>query len=281
MSGIDTLDVAAILSRLDHATRAAFATIEVVDAIDSTNSELLRRRTPDHGIVALFADTQHGGRGRQGRAWISPPGANLYVSVSRRLSGELARLGGLSLAVGVATAEAMRALGAVDVEVKWPNDLVVDGGDAGLRKLGGILIEGGVQDGVPRAVVGIGLNVRMPAEATTPIDQPWTDLQAQVEDGAPARDAVAAALLASLAEALARFDAEGLAPFLRRFDALDALRDAPLAAVIAGRTITGVAAGIADDGALLLRTNDGLRALHAGEVSVRRRGGAHDRDSKA
>lgn len=281
MSGIDTLDAAAILSRLDDATRATFATIEVVDAIDSTNSELLRRRTPDHGIAALFADTQHGGRGRQGRAWISPSGANLYVSVSRRFSGELARLGGLSLAVGVTTAEAMRALGAVDVGVKWPNDLIVPADDGALRKLGGILIEGGLQDGVPRAVVGIGLNVRMPAEATTAIDQPWTDLQAQIDDGAPARDVVAATLLASLAEALARFDAEGLAPFLLRFDAFDALRDAQIDAVIAGHTVTGVAAGIADDGALLLRTDAGLRPLHAGEVSVRRRGGAQDRDSKA
>jgi BirA family biotin operon repressor/biotin-[acetyl-CoA-carboxylase] ligase len=271
MSAIDTLDASSILTRLDPTTRAAFASIEVVDAIDSTNSELLRRRTPDSGLVALFADRQHGGRGRQGRPWASPPGANLYLSVSRRFTGELARLGGLSLVVGIATAEALRAIGAARVAVKWPNDLVVD--DTGtLRKLGGILIEGGLQDGVARAVIGIGLNVRMPAEAATAIDQPWTDLQAQIAGGAPARDSVAAALLASLAKALAQFDADGLAPFLPRFDALDALRDAQVDALIADRTVTGVAAGIADDGALRLRTDDGLRLLHAGEVRVRRRG---------
>ncbi len=271
MSAIDTLDASSILTRLDPTTRAAFASIEVVDAIDSTNSELLRRRTPDSGLVALFADRQHGGRGRQGRPWASPPGANLYLSVSRRFTGELARLGGLSLVVGIATAEALRAIGAARVAVKWPNDLVVD--DTGtLRKLGGILIEGGLQDGAARAVIGIGLNVRMPAEAATAIDQPWTDLQAQIAGGAPARDSVAAALLASLAKALAQFDADGLAPFLPRFDALDALRDAQVDALIADRTVTGVAAGIADDGALRLRTDDGLRLLHAGEVRVRRRG---------
>lgn len=271
MNWAEAFDAPAILARLDAATHAAFASIEVVDAIDSTNSELLRRRTPDSGLVALFADRQHGGRGRQGRPWASPPGANLYLSVARRFTGELARLGGLSLVAGIATAEAMRAIGAVAVGVKWPNDLVVD--DAGtLRKLGGILIEGGVQDGAVRAVIGIGLNVRMPAEAASAIDQPWTDLQAQIACGAPARDVVAAALLAALAEALARFDAEGLAPFLPRFAALDALRDAQVDAQVADRTVTGVAAGIADDGALRLRTDAGLLPLHAGEVRVRRRG---------
>ena len=268
MNDFDTFDAASLLSRLDDATRAA--SIEVVDAIDSTNSELLRRRTPERGLVALFADSQHGGRGRQGRPWASPPGANLYLSVSRRFAGELARLGGLSLVAGIATAEAMRAIGAGGVGVKWPNDLVVDD-DGVLRKLGGILIEGGLQDGVVRAVIGIGLNVRMPAEAATAIDQPWTDLQAQIAGGAPAREAVAAALLASLAEALACFDAEGLAPFLPRFDALDALRGAQIDALIADRTVAGMAVGIADDGALRLRTDDGLQALHAGEVRVRRR----------
>lgn len=271
MSDIDTLDASSILARLDTATRAAFASIEVVDAIDSTNSELLRRRTPDSGLVALFADTQQGGRGRQGRPWASPPGANLYFSVSRRFSGELARLGGLSLVVGIATAEALRAIGAERVAVKWPNDVVVDD-DGVLRKLGGILIEGGVQDGTVRAVIGIGLNVRMPAEAATAIDQPWTDLQAQSAGGTPGRDSVAATLIASLAKALAQFDADGLAPFLARFDTLDALRDAQVDALVGDQTITGIAVGVADDGALRLRTEDGLRSLHAGEVRVRRRG---------
>jgi BirA family biotin operon repressor/biotin-[acetyl-CoA-carboxylase] ligase len=281
MSDIDTLDAASLQSRLDDATRAAFAAIEVVDAIDSTNSELLRRRTPEHGLVALFADSQHGGRGRQGRAWTSPPGANLYLSLARTFDGNIARLGGLSLVVGVAIAEALRALGAARIGVKWPNDLVVDDEDGRLRKLGGILIEGGLQAGRPRAVIGIGLNVRMPADAATVIDQPWTDLQAQIDDGAPPRETVAAALLASLADALATFDAEGLAPFLPRFDALDALRGAQIDALVADRTVTGEAVGIGDDGSLLLRTNDGLRALHAGEVRVRRRGRVHDHGSKA
>lgn len=269
MPSADALDADAIRAQLPAEVRAAFAAIEVVDDIDSTNSELLRRRTPDTGIVALFAEHQSGGRGRQGRAWASPPGANLYLSLARSFDGDFARLGGLSLAVGVAVAEALHALGARTVAIKWPNDLVVDDGER-LRKLGGVLIEGGLQDGRPRAVIGLGLNVRMPAEAAAAIDQPWTDLDALLGDAALPRNVVAGRLLDALSAALQAFDAHGLRPFLPRFELLDALRDLPLTARIGEREVVGTAMGIDDDGALVLRTDAGLQPLRAGEVSVRR-----------
>jgi BirA family biotin operon repressor/biotin-[acetyl-CoA-carboxylase] ligase len=145
----DALDATALRARLSPSTAARYVAIDVVDAIDSTNSELLRRRTPERGIVALFAERQSGGRGRQGRVWASPPGENLYLSLARGFDGALSRLGGLSLAVGVAVAEALRDLGASGVALKWPNDLVVDDGSV-LRKLGGILVEAGLQDGRAR-----------------------------------------------------------------------------------------------------------------------------------
>lgn len=270
MPSADALDADAIRAQLPAEVRAAFAAIEVVDDIDSTNSELLRRRTPDSGIVALFAEHQSGGRGRQGRAWASPPGANLYLSLARSFDGDFARLGGLSLAVGVAVAEALHALGARSVAIKWPNDLVVDDGET-LRKLGGVLIEGGLQDGRPRAVIGLGLNVRMPAEAAAAIDQPWTDLDALLGDAALPRNVVAGRLLDALSAALQAFDAHGLRPFLPRFELLDALRDLPVTARIGEREVVGTAMGVDDDGALVLRTDAGLQPLRAGEVSVRRR----------
>jgi BirA family biotin operon repressor/biotin-[acetyl-CoA-carboxylase] ligase len=263
------LDEAALRDALPASARARFASIEVLDEIDSTNSELLRRRTQERGIVALFAERQSGGRGRQGRTWASPPGANLYLSLARGFDGALARLGGLSLAVGVATAEALHALGATHVALKWPNDLVVDDGSA-LRKLGGILVEAGLQDGRPRAVIGLGLNLRMPAEAATAIDQPWTDLDTLLCSEAPPRAAVAIAVLAALADALESFDAQGLAPFLPRFAALDALHGAEVIAIAGERQTPGTAEGIDADGALRLRTAAGEIALRAGEVSLRR-----------
>jgi BirA family biotin operon repressor/biotin-[acetyl-CoA-carboxylase] ligase len=266
----DGLEAAAMRAAMPIYAASRIASLDIVDSIDSTNSELLRRETPARGIAALFAEHQTGGRGRQGRVWASPAGSNLYLSVARCFDGTLARLGGLSLIAGIAAAETLHALGADTVRVKWPNDLVTIDGDA-LRKLGGVLVEADLQDGRPRAVVGLGLNLRMPTTAAVDIDQPWTDLQALLGGASPPRNRVAAVVLATLAEHLDRFDAEGLATFVPRFAALDALHGAAVTATIGDRTLAGVAAGITDDGALRLRTDEGEQLLRAGEVSVRRR----------
>ena len=264
----DPLDIGALRAQLDLATLPRLASVEIVDRIDSTNSELLRRRTPARGLAALFAEAQDGGRGRHGRVWQSPSGGNLYGSVARCFEGDLARLSGLSIAVGIAAAEAMHALGAHALRVKWPNDLVVVEDDA-LRKLGGVLVEGGWQDGRARAVIGIGLNVRMPDDAAARIDQPWTDLQRQLGDARPSRNALAAALLDALAATLESFDRDGLAPLIPRFERLDALCGRTIDATDGATALHGIADGLHDDGALRLRTAAGLHALRTGEVSVR------------
>lgn len=261
---VELLDAERIRASLQAATVYALSSLDVAWSLDSTNSELLRRKAPERGVEVLLAEQQTGGRGRRGRQWASPIASNLYLSLSRQFSGGLARLGGLSLVVGVAVAEALRQAGYGAVGVKWPNDLLAHG-----RKLGGILVEGGGEHGGPvRAVIGIGVNVRMPAPVAMTIDQAWTDL-AGLGDGAPSRNALAAQLLDTLLPALEQFDRDGLPPFLARYAALD---------VLAGRAITvhgpqgdeqGVADGIGDDGALRVRMDQGVRQVHAGEVSVR------------
>lgn len=268
----DPLDIGALRAQLDVATLPRLAGVEIVDRIDSTNSELLRRRTPARGLAALFAEAQDGGRGRHGRIWQSPPGSNLYLSVARCFDGDLSTLSGLSIAAGIAAAEAMHALGVCEARVKWPNDLVVVDGGA-LRKLGGVLVEGGVQDGRARAVVGIGLNVRMPDDAAARIDQPWTDLHRLVGDALPTRNRVAAAVLDALASTLETFARDGLRGMIARFDALDALHGRAISAIDAaagnGDAVHGIADGLCDDGAMRVRTDDGPRTLRAGEVRVR------------
>ncbi len=259
---VELLEAQRILARMQRA--GSVSALDVAWSLDSTNSELLRRKAPAQGAEVLLAEQQTGGRGRRGRHWASPIAANLYLSVSRQFSGGLARLGGLSLVVGVAVAEALRQAGFASVGVKWPNDLLADD-----RKLGGILVEGGGEHGGPvRAVIGIGINVRMPDAAAASIDQAWTDL-ATLAGAAPSRNVLAAGLLDALLPALDLFDAEGLPPFLARYAALDAL---------AGRAITvhgpqgdahGIADGIGDDGALQVRIGAERRQVHAGDVSVR------------
>lgn len=274
---LELLAAEAIRAQLPPIAGAQLADLEIVWSLDSTNSELLRRPAPAAGCVVLLAERQTGGRGRRGRAWASPLAAHLYLSVTRSFGGGLARLGGLSLVAGIAAAEALQALGIHGVRLKWPNDLVVEQDIAdpnptrgGLRKLGGLLVEGGGEAGGPaRAVVGLGLNVRMPAAFAARIGQPWTDL-ASLCGQAPSRNALAAAVLARLLPALEAFDRDGLAPFLPRYAALDALAGRPVTVQLQDGERHGTALGIGPDGALRTRLHDGGEcAFHSGEVSVR------------
>lgn len=268
---LDLLDATAIHDGLSTAVQAQLAALDIAWSIDSTNSELLRRPSPAAGTAVLLAERQTGGRGRRGRVWMSPLAAHLYLSLSRTFGGGLARLGGLSLVAGIAVAEALHALGFEAVRLKWPNDLVVVDAAGRLRKLGGLLVEGGGEHAGPaRAVIGLGLNVRMPAAAAAAIDQPWCDLAGVSRDVVPVRNAVAAALLARLLPALEQFDAAGLVPFLPRYAALDALAAQPVTVTGARSEHAGIALGLADDGALRLRLADGSEcSFHAGEISVR------------
>jgi BirA family biotin operon repressor/biotin-[acetyl-CoA-carboxylase] ligase len=261
----DLLDAGVLRASLPVPVAAGLDALEVAWSLDSTNSELLRRPAPA-GTAVLLAERQTAGRGRLGRAWDSPLGAQVCLSVRRGFDGGLARLGGLSLVAGVAVAEALRALGFDAVGLKWPNDLV-----AGDRKLAGLLVEGGGEHAGPvHAVIGIGINVRLPEAAARAIDQPWTDLARLGGGATPSRNAVAAAVLGSLLPALDAFDRDGLAPFLPRYAALDVLAGRPVR-VLAGRdVVAGHAAGLAGDGGLRVRTDAGEdRTFHAGEVSVR------------
>ena len=262
------LEAASIRAAMAPAAQLQLASLEVAWTLDSTNSELLRRGAPADGCAVLLAERQTGGRGRRGRSWQSPLGAHVYLSVDRQFEGGLARLGGLSLVAGIAACEALHGLGFGRVALKWPNDLVVDDGH-GLRKLGGLLVEGGGEaGGAARAVIGLGLNVRMPAVVGAGIDQPWIDLAAM--QAGVSRNAVVVAVLDALLPALARFDADGLAPFLPRYAAHDALAGRGVRVHDAASIWEAQALGIAEDGALRVRMGDGHeRRVHAADVSVR------------
>ena len=267
-SPLDLLDAGAIRAAMATDARARLQALEVAWRIDSTNSVLLARRAPETGVAVLLAEQQTAGRGRRGRVWVSPLAAHLYLSVLRRFDGGLARLGGLSLVAGIAVAEALRDRFGIAAGLKWPNDVLVDG-----RKLGGILVEGGGEHGGPvQAVIGIGINVRMPETLANDIGQPWIDLASAYPGVVLQRSRVAAAVLEHLVRALDDFDAHGLAPFLARYRALDVLagHDIDVHAPDGMRAMEAL--GLAADGGLRVRSRgDGSESvLHSGEVSVRK-----------
>lgn len=262
---LDLLDAQAIASGLPADLRGELAACEVAWEIDSTNAALLARPA-SAGVQALFAEAQTAGRGRRGRIWASPLAAHLYLSLQRRFDGGVAALSGLSIAVGVATAQALREMDFAEVGLKWPNDLFAHG-----RKLGGILIEfAGEDSGLVRAVIGIGINVRMPASAAVGIEQPWIDL-ASLGKPVPTRNALASAVLGAQLRALREFAGAGLAPFVERWQALDAMAGQEVDVLAGERREAGIALGIDARGALRVRHADGERVHFSGEVSVRAR----------
>jgi len=266
---LELLDRERILHGLPTAVRGQLAGLEVRWSVDSTNSALLREETPPMaGCRVLLAERQTVGRGRRGRIWRSPLAAHLYLSCARRFEGGLGRLGGLSLVAGVAVARALHGLGFMQIRLKWPNDLVFE--DAGsLHKLGGLLVEGsGEQAGHARAVIGLGLNVRMPAAEAARIDQPWCDL-ATLAATPPSRNALAAAVLAELLPALERFERDGLEPTLYAYRALDALQDREVQIHDNDGDWGGRALGLSADGGLRVATAGGERIVHAADVSLR------------
>ncbi|KAA2285408.1 bifunctional biotin--[acetyl-CoA-carboxylase] ligase/biotin operon repressor BirA [Arenimonas fontis] len=261
---LELLDARAMAAAMSPEARRQLSRLTVLFDTDSTNAVALREPAPARGCAVWLAERQQAGRGRRGRAWVSPLAAHVYLSVSRRFEGGIAALQGLSLAVGVVACEALRALGFADVGLKWPNDLLARG-----RKLGGILVEvGGEAAGPVRAVVGLGVNVQMPSAMGRAIEQSWVDL-AGLAGGSVSRPMVASALLDALLPALAQFEREGPAPFLARWPRLDCLAGRPVRVACAGEVHEGTALGLSDDGALRLEVGGVERRFHAGEASLR------------
>lgn len=229
------------------------------DAIGSTNDRAmawLLDGGPDGAVVT--ADAQSAGRGRRGRSWASPPGQDLYVSVLVRPRPVPANLGALSLAVGVGLREGLVAhLGEVAprIELKWPNDLLVEG-----RKLGGILCESRWLARKVDLVVGFGLNVGRD-EFPDELRQVATSLTLLLDEP-PARAPLLADLLAGLERAADDFFRGGFAAIRHRYEPHCAVRGRRVRVPMrrpdgTEQSILAVAEGLDEDGALLARSVGG------------------------
>lgn len=237
--------------------------VAVLPVIDSTNQYLLDRIETLQSGDACIAEYQQAGRGRRGRQWFSPFGANLYLSMFWRLEQGPAAAVGLSLVIGIVMAEVLRGLGAENVRVKWPNDLYLND-----RKLAGILVElTGKTGDAAQIVIGAGINLAMRNVATDVINQSWINLQ---EAGINIdRNALAIRIIKELRKALYLFEEEGLIPFLPRWKTLDNFINRQVKLIIGDREIYGISRGINEQGGLLLEQDGIIKPWVGGEISLR------------
>lgn len=244
--------------------------IEYRESVTSTNDlakELARAGAPE-GLLVI-AEEQVGGKGRLGRAWASPPGVGVWMSVVLRPPLPPFEAARLTLCAAVAVAAAIRAVTGVPAGIKWPNDIVVQD-----RKLCGILTEMEADwDRVNFAVVGIGINVNTPAAAFPPeLQATATSLLAAGGRPVP-RAPLVRAVLVGLETAYRETVAGHFDRVLDRWRAFSATlgREVRILPVAAGQPeLTGVAEAIDPDGALVVRLPDGeRRRVLAGEVSIR------------
>jgi BirA family biotin operon repressor/biotin-[acetyl-CoA-carboxylase] ligase len=262
----DLLNARNILEMLDPRTRSLISGVEVLLATGSTNAHLLEQGAAGRpaGQVCL-AEMQTAGRGRRGKGWVSPFGANLYMSLLWRFEQHPINIGRLSLFTALAVVDALTALGAQGMALKWPNDVLWQH-----RKLGGILLETACGAGSRGyVVIGIGLNVRMPEPAGSEIDQPWTDLTTVLSGKVPARNVIAARLLDVLVPVVYSFERSGrsLREAWRRYDSIDG--QIVEVQTDSGRR-RGKAMGVDGEGRLLLEIDGHQQAFTCGEVSLAR-----------
>ncbi|MEI6894203.1 MAG: bifunctional biotin--[acetyl-CoA-carboxylase] ligase/biotin operon repressor BirA [Colwellia sp.] len=257
------LDKEKIIPRLDSFD--GLPLIEVHNLIDSTNDYLMRR-LPNQlstGQVCL-AEYQSAGRGRRGRKWISPFGSQIYLSMYWYLEQGLSASMGLSLVTALAVSDAVKAHCKVQVQLKWPNDIYLDG-----VKLAGILIDLEGQALEPsHCVIGIGLNMKMPESSGKLIEQQWTDLQSHSKVKLD-RNALCAQLINCLRQRLHQYQQVGLTSMLAEWHSHDTFLNKRVKLITGERITHGICRGVNNQGALLLEVNGQIKAIYGGEVSLR------------
>ena len=240
--------------------------IEVHSIIDSTN-DFLKRRVPTQvscGQVCV-AEFQSAGRGRRGRQWVSPFGSHIYMSMYWPLMQGMSAAMGLNVVAALAIADAIKSLYDINVELKWPNDIYLNG-----VKLAGILIElEGQALEVAHCIIGIGVNVDMPIKAAENIDQDWTDLQSQVKEKIN-RNELVAKLMTSLQARLTIHNETGIETMLNDWHNKDCFLNCTVNLTTGAKEIQGIARGINSQGALLLDVDGKVQAIYGGEVSLRK-----------
>lgn len=243
--------------------------VEVFGVLGSTNDYLMQQISNPHaeklknGQVCL-AEYQSSGRGRRGRQWISPYGSNIYLSQYYFLEQGMSQAMGLSVVAALSVFNAIKSLYNYDVELKWPNDIYLEG-----KKLAGILID---LEGQPlescHCVIGIGLNIAMPSISADLVDQPWSDLT-KINGHNVDRSTLSAEIIFQLNQHLIEYKATGLHTMLALWHKHDIYYNKAIKIITGDKETLGISRGIDHQGALLIEIDNQVSPIYGGEVSLR------------
>lgn len=243
------------------------AQVEVQPIIDSTNSELMRRIAAKQALesgTVVVAEMQQAGRGRRGRVWQSPFGANLYYSYYWRLDDGLQAAMGMSIAVGLAVYDTLKALYKLEIQLKWPNDIYLNN-----EKLAGVLVElDGQPQGPCQLVIGIGINLQMPESFSQQIDQAWTDLSQHSQQ--IDKNQLVAYLTYHLEQRLAQYSQTGLNDMYQQWNSLNVFAGQCVELNTGHRSWSGICEGIDVNGGIRIRQDGEVKSYYGGEISLRK-----------
>jgi BirA family biotin operon repressor/biotin-[acetyl-CoA-carboxylase] ligase len=265
---MNALDPESIRKPISGMPGARLEVLEVFSEIESTNSYLLDQPAPAPGRFRVaLADYQTAGRGRFDRTWHSPPSSGLCLSMAYTFPQVPARLPGLTLALGIGIVNALHRLGIDGIGLKWPNDIIAHDG-----KLGGILTEvRGSSSNSVTVVAGIGLNVDLPAAMQSPDTAPLMKKIVDLKDctaNPPSPEKLSIAVIESLFDCMVRFEADGFTPFHDEWQKYDWLFGKQVIVNMPDGHCAGIADGVDDDGALIVRTDQRRRRIINGTVTL-------------
>lgn len=276
-SAVPLFNYEKITTLLSDYAASKINTIDIMRQVDSTNDVCHRRlantkiSSKDCSGYIVLAEQQTAGRGRRGRMWVSPFGANVYMSLIWTFTQGVGALSGLSLVVGLAVIKSLENQGYEGLDLKWPNDILWHG-----NKLAGILLEiTGDVAGSCNTVIGIGVNLHMPSLAAKDISQAWTDLSA-VNKGTSKnkvlqeKNVLTAMIINQLVEDIIKFQQNGFAAFRDQWLSRDAYLMKQVCLTLGPKnTVTGKYIDISDNGSIIIDTPKGVETFGGGEVSLR------------
>ena len=263
---VELMDRNSLELLLDDRIKKLIKGIEIHHELESTNQCLLERnnRNDIHACVVL-TEFQTSGRGRRGNVWCCPLAGGIMLSIGWCYDYPVTSLMHLSLAIGNAVMRSLNRSGIRGVGLKWPNDLVYNGG-----KLGGILLETRSESAGPSTIVaGIGLNYAISAGSNLmKINQPWTDIN-NIVNPPPSRNRLISILISEVIGTFSDFQNIASEKHISEWKAYDCIRGRKVRLHLPEKEIEGIVEDIDNDGALVISSNGMTKRYTSGEVSIK------------